>query len=317
MSCQSLLEELDLPNGFVDYASGLINYVRQNYSLGRSDISYLCFEYALKKSKRHRGLLMDGSSCLEEALGSARRLTIVGKSVEIDPVAVEEVLWHKTDAEADFITKVLKYFYLARNLRIAQLERVVEAFVPMNVVANQVVIRQGDQGDKFYIVESGKFEVTKDGKRVNKISRGGYFGEIALLYESPRTASVRAVTSGRLWWINQVQFKSRIVAVGQQYNSFYQNILENNPFFKGMDDNTREQLVNAIEQIIFEDGECIVKHGGKDFDSLYFIESGQVRITIDGKQRSPPLKRGYAFGRLLVVDGEDSTRAVVPKVNSR
>jgi CRP-like cAMP-binding protein len=60
--------------------------------------------------------------------------------------------------------------------------------------AGELIIRQGDRGDRFYVIESGEAEVEVDGRVARVLEPGAGFGEIALVRNVPRTASVRAVT---------------------------------------------------------------------------------------------------------------------------
>ena len=64
-----------------------------------------------------------------------------------------------------------------------------------NVAPGQTLVRQGDEGDRFYVVLSGLLEVTQEGRgSVGLLRPGDYFGEVALAMHMPRTASVRVVT---------------------------------------------------------------------------------------------------------------------------
>ncbi len=68
------------------------------------------------------------------------------------------------------------------------------------------MIRQGERGDDFFIVESGSFDVLTDGRSVGSLGEGDTFGEIALLFDSPRTATVRAEEDGRVWRLDRESF---------------------------------------------------------------------------------------------------------------
>ena len=74
------------------------------------------------------------------------------------------------------------------------LEHVAARLVPLRLETGSVVVRQGDEGDRFYIVAEGALTVTQDGAELTTLEAGDVFGEIALLRETPRTATVVAKT---------------------------------------------------------------------------------------------------------------------------
>ena len=73
-----------------------------------------------------------------------------------------------------------------------ELERLAEALEPVRVSAGEAIVRQGEPGERFYVVVTGTVDVSVDGAVVREEGPGEYFGEIALLNDSPRTASVIA-----------------------------------------------------------------------------------------------------------------------------
>jgi CRP-like cAMP-binding protein len=79
----------------------------------------------------------------------------------------------------------------------------------MSVAAGEVVIRAGDTGDRFYIVADGELEIV--GERLHRTaSAGDHFGEIALLQDVPRTATVRAVADSRLYALERGDFLAAV-----------------------------------------------------------------------------------------------------------
>jgi MFS family permease len=78
------------------------------------------------------------------------------------------------------------------------LERLASQLEPVTVAAGTEVIRQGDHGDRFYVVETGRLQVSVDGKPAGEVGPGDFFGEIALLRDVPRTASVTAESDAQL-----------------------------------------------------------------------------------------------------------------------
>ena len=77
------------------------------------------------------------------------------------------------------------------------------------------MIRQGDVGDRFYVVDAGSFEVVRDGEVLATANEGDYFGEIALLQDVPRTATVRATSDSAVWALDQEEFLATVTGLPQ------------------------------------------------------------------------------------------------------
>jgi len=87
-----------------------------------------------------------------------------------------------------------------------ELESVARVAEPVTVAAGDLVIRQGEPGDRFYAVVDGAFDITMDGEHVRVARRGSCFGEVALLASVPRTATVTALEGGRLLAVDRTPF---------------------------------------------------------------------------------------------------------------
>lgn len=96
------------------------------------------------------------------------------------------------------------------HLPVPVVERVAGQCVAVEFRAGEPVIRQGDHGEHFYVVESGKLEVAVDGQPRPSLGPGDSFGEIALMRDSARTASVTAATDARLWMLDQTTFLAAV-----------------------------------------------------------------------------------------------------------
>jgi MFS family permease len=94
-------------------------------------------------------------------------------------------------------------------LSLAGKERVAASLVPLSVAAGELVIRAGDPGDRFYIVGEGELEIDAGGRR-STAHRADYFGEIALLRDVPRTASVKAAVDSELYALTRDDFLAAV-----------------------------------------------------------------------------------------------------------
>jgi MFS family permease len=92
------------------------------------------------------------------------------------------------------------------------LEHLAGRLAPLRVEPGDVVVRQGDKGDRFYIVVEGTVEVTEDGRPISELAAGDYFGEIALIRDVPRTATVIARTPVVLYALDRDDFLAAVTS---------------------------------------------------------------------------------------------------------
>jgi CRP-like cAMP-binding protein len=94
-------------------------------------------------------------------------------------------------------------------------ERLVKQQTRAEVTAGAWLVRQGEPGEAFFVIESGRLEVTQNGSVLRELGPGDWFGELALLRDVPRTASIRALTDVSVVVIERGPFLSAITGVPQ------------------------------------------------------------------------------------------------------
>jgi hypothetical protein len=97
------------------------------------------------------------------------------------------------------------------SLEAHAIEGIADRMKRVEVPAGKVVVREGDPGDRFYVVEDGEVEVTVEGRSVATLGTGNFFGEIALLRDVPRTATVTATSSTTLLELERADFLEEVV----------------------------------------------------------------------------------------------------------
>jgi len=113
-------------------------------------------------------------------------------------------------AHRDEEIEVLKSVGLFRPLPMPSIDNLAAHVDHARIAAGRYVFLQGERGDRFYVIESGQAEVIGDGRLIRTMVPGDGFGEIALLRDTPRTASVRALTQLELYTLDRHHFVAEV-----------------------------------------------------------------------------------------------------------
>ena len=97
-------------------------------------------------------------------------------------------------------------------------KKLIDSMFERKCMADEVIIAQGDPGDNFYVAQSGTYSVTLKQKGVTPVhfyKMGDTFGELALMYNTPRAATVKCVSDGTLWALDRIAFRSILMTVNK------------------------------------------------------------------------------------------------------
>ncbi|XP_070766173.1 protein kinase, cAMP-dependent, regulatory, type II, alpha A isoform X4 [Enoplosus armatus] len=191
-----------------------------------------------------------------------------------------------------------------------QFSEVLDAMFELKVQPKDHVIDQGDDGDNFYVIERGVYDIAVSGTCVGQYDNKGSFGELALMYNTPRAATIIATQEGALWGLDRATFRRLIVKNNAKKRRMYECFIESVPLLKSLEANERMKIVDVLGAKQFSDGERIITQGEKA-DCFYVVESGEVKIMMKSKTKADHAdnaeveitrcSRGQYFGELALV----------------
>jgi len=242
----------------------------------------------------------------------ARRTSVSAESIAVDSNTDEPLpVYLKTDDQIRRIKAAIGNNFIFRDLDEEQETGVLNAMQELRVVKNEVVIRQGDVGEYFYVVESGllhcfirpeplppawlsagyiaanissedKFVQPKYhpefGRQVQECKPGSSFGELALMYGHPRAASVLAVEKSTLWSLDRITFRTIILKAAHRRRTMYEQFLSTVTLLSSLDAPERSKIADALVSSVYMDGEAVVRQGEMG-DTFFFIEEGEATVT--------------------------------------
>ncbi|GAA5870834.1 hypothetical protein JCM3774_001689 [Rhodotorula dairenensis] len=282
------------------------------------------------------------SLAIPVAYNLGRRTLVSAES--LDPNAATQALPKtvipKTASQRARIEKAIANNLLFRNLDQEQHDDVLNAMKEVTVQPGTEVIVQGAVGDFFYVVEEGTFEVwvraapshsyagpgqslvsqPGEEKKVATYGPGGSFGELALMYNAPRAATVVATSRATMWALDRVTFRSILVEHTSRKRKMYEAFLGEVSILQELNAKERAKIADALEEKVYDEGEAVVVEGevGKNF---YIIESGKAEVTKRKRNAQGSVEdevlgtlgKGDYFGELALINSAPRAATVRAK----
>ncbi|KAA8646106.1 hypothetical protein EYZ11_011019 [Aspergillus tanneri] len=235
----------------------------------------------------------------------------------------------KSDEQISRLKVAVSNNFLFSHLDDDQFKTVLDALVEKPIPAKDIkVISQGDAGDYFYIVENGHFDVYIHpsgsvqpgadgmGSKVGSIGPGGSFGELALMYNAPRAATIVSVDpKSTLWALDRITFRRILMDSAFQRRRMYEAFLEEVPLLSSLKPYERAKIADALDAIKYPSGSTIIEEGDPG-DAFYLLESGEAdafKSGVEGPVKS--YRRGDFFGELALLDDKPRAASIVSKTD--
>ncbi len=234
------------------------------------------------------------------------RQNVFAPSVDITQDFVIPV-YPKSEASIQFIDNSLADNFIFASLSDAERRNFIDAMAMQNVPVSTVIIQQGEVGDYFYVVEDGEVSFFVDNKHVGKCSKGGSFGELALLYNCPRAATCKATKNCTLWKVDQKTFRYMLANNNANQTKDIHDVLRKVPFLSELEDPILSKITDVLTSVTFPKGERIINKGDVG-EVFYILREGIVKVHDIGFGASQYvdqfLKPGDWFGERALLTGE-------------
>ena len=180
--------------------------------------------------------------------------------------------------------------------------------------SGDLIIQQGDPGNKFYILEEGDTEVVVDSNVVAQLGPGNAFGELALMYNCPRAATIRAVSMCTVWTLGRLTFRRLLATTASSAIAERCAFLKKVPQLGSLSNNAINSIAGAMESKTYRMNDNIIEQGERG-DAFYVLKDGsctayQAKHPGEAAVKVGDLVAGDFFGETALLNNEPRNATV-------
>lgn len=206
----------------------------------------------------------------------------------------------KTQEEIAKISTIFSTSFMFQNISPIQKDHIYKVLTGRDVHAGEFIIREGDQGDEMYIVDSGEYQVWKKNEQgqdqlVHEYRQTGEaFGELSLMYGKPRAASIKAKVDGKLWCIGRAAFRAVML---RNHGEGLLDIFRTIPVLHELPIPAVHRICVSSKEYHFNKGDVIVNEANMDKIpwSICIVLTGVIRLLPKAEGKKKELRAELSY----------------------
>ena len=198
---------------------------------------------------------------------------------------------HKTPEVKERIKQRLQMAFMFKALGSDELTIVINAMEEKKFDAGQTVITEGEAGSVLFVVDEGQLDCKKtlnptdsEPTYLKTYQPGDAFGELALLYNAPRAATIVSKTESTLWQLDRNTFNHIVKDAAQNKRDRYEDFLSSVPILQSIDHYERSKIADSIKESTYAANTKILTEGDEGNDFYIIIEGNAIATKALGGQ---------------------------------
>ncbi|XP_059010600.1 cGMP-dependent protein kinase 2 isoform X4 [Mustela lutreola] len=231
----------------------------------------------------------------------------------------EKARVRKDSSEKKLITDALNKNQFLKRLDPQQIKDMVECMYGRNYQQGSYIIKQGEPGNHIFVLAEGRLEVFQGEKFLSSIPMWTTFGELAILYNCTRTASVKAITNVKTWALDREVFQNIMRRTAQARDEQYRNFLRSVSLLKNLPEDKLTKIIDCLEVEYYDKGDYIIREG-EEGSTFFILAKGKVKVTQSTEGHDQPqliktLQKGEYFGEKALISEDVRSANIIAEEN--
>ncbi|XP_032190603.1 cGMP-dependent protein kinase 2 isoform X3 [Mustela erminea] len=231
----------------------------------------------------------------------------------------EKARVRKDSSEKKLITDALNKNQFLKRLDPQQIKDMVECMYGRSYQQGGYIIKQGEPGNHIFVLAEGRLEVFQGEKFLSSIPMWTTFGELAILYNCTRTASVKAITNVKTWALDREVFQNIMRRTAQARDEQYRNFLRSVSLLKNLPEDKLTKIIDCLEVEYYDKGDYIIREG-EEGSTFFILAKGKVKVTQSTEGHDQPqliktLQKGEYFGEKALISEDVRSANIIAEEN--